>query len=137
MKSIIDGENFKGKQKRVVIVHRWSGGPDNDWRPWLKDELEKICCEVFVPEMPDTEVPVIENQDSLVCTLCHCSHCFNELKSSRKNITPKTSLFIMREKTIIYMGISAKGYTKFFARKKNLVLRTLVKIHKNAIILAY
>jgi predicted alpha/beta hydrolase family esterase len=46
--------------KRVVIVHRWSGGPDDDWRPWLKRELEKLGYEVVVPTMPDTEVPVIE-----------------------------------------------------------------------------
>ena len=46
--------------KRVFIVHRWSGGPSDDWRPWLKSELEKLGYEVFVPEMPDTEVPVIE-----------------------------------------------------------------------------
>lgn len=45
--------------KRVFIIHRWSGGPNDDWRPWLKQELEKKGFEVFVPDMPDTEVPVI------------------------------------------------------------------------------
>jgi len=46
--------------KRVVIVHRWEGGSHDDWRPWLKTELEKIGYEVLVPDMPDTNVPVIE-----------------------------------------------------------------------------
>lgn len=46
--------------KRAIIVHRWSGGPKDDWRPWLKIELEKLGYEVQVPDMPDTEVPVIE-----------------------------------------------------------------------------
>ena len=46
--------------QRVFIVHRWSGGPNDDWRPWLKKKLEERGYEVFVPEMPDTEVPVIE-----------------------------------------------------------------------------
>ncbi len=46
--------------KRVIIVHRWSGGPNDDWQPWLKDELQKLGYEVLVPEMPDTDVPVIE-----------------------------------------------------------------------------
>lgn len=46
--------------KRVFIVHRWSGGPNDDWRPWLKKELEKLDYKVYVPEMPDTENPVIE-----------------------------------------------------------------------------
>ena len=42
------------------MVHRWSGGPQDDWRPWLKGELEKLDFKVSLPEMPDTEVPVIE-----------------------------------------------------------------------------
>lgn len=46
--------------KRVIIVHRWEGGSHNDWRPWLKTELEKMGYEVQVPDMPDTDVPVID-----------------------------------------------------------------------------
>lgn len=46
--------------KRVVIVHRWEGGSQDDWRPWLKTELEKMGFEVLVPDMPDNDVPVIE-----------------------------------------------------------------------------
>lgn len=46
--------------KRVIFVHRWSGGPLDDWRPWLKEELEKRGHEVLAPTMPDTETPIIE-----------------------------------------------------------------------------
>lgn len=46
--------------KRVIIIHRWEGGSHDDWRPWLKSELEKLGYEVQVPDMPDTDVPVIE-----------------------------------------------------------------------------
>jgi predicted alpha/beta hydrolase family esterase len=46
--------------KRIFLIHRWSGGPNDDWRPWLKTELEKLGYQVFVPEMPDTDTPVIE-----------------------------------------------------------------------------
>src|SRR3989344_8081593 len=46
--------------KRIFLVHRWSGGQADDWRPWLKLELEKLGHQVFIPEMPDTDVPVIE-----------------------------------------------------------------------------
>lgn len=46
--------------KRVFLVHRWSGGPNDDWRPWIKAELEKLGFEVIAPSMPDTETPVIE-----------------------------------------------------------------------------
>src|SRR3989344_1562481 len=45
--------------KRVFIIHRWSGGPNDDWRPWLKGELEKLKFKVFVPEMPDRDTPVM------------------------------------------------------------------------------
>jgi len=46
--------------KRVFIVHRWEGGSQDDWRPWLKSELEQKGFEVTVPDMPDTQTPVIE-----------------------------------------------------------------------------
>ena len=46
--------------KRIFIIHRWSGGPDDDWRPWLTAELQKRGYEVVVPAMPDTDTPVIE-----------------------------------------------------------------------------
>ncbi len=46
--------------KRVIIVHRWSGGEADDWRPWLKAELEKSGYEVIVPSMPDRDEPIIE-----------------------------------------------------------------------------
>ncbi len=45
---------------RIIIVHRWGGGAEDDWRLWLKGELEKLGHEVLVPAMPETETPVIE-----------------------------------------------------------------------------
>lgn len=45
---------------RVILVHRWSGGPQDDWRPWLARELEVRGYEVLNPEMPDRDMPVIE-----------------------------------------------------------------------------
>ncbi len=46
--------------KRVIIVHRWEGGSHDDWRPWIKTGLENMGYEVIVPDMPDTDVPVIK-----------------------------------------------------------------------------
>lgn len=46
--------------KRVFLIHRWEGKPDDVWFPWLKQELEKRGFEVFAPAMPDTDEPRIE-----------------------------------------------------------------------------
>lgn len=46
--------------KRVIVVHGWGGGSTDNWLPWLKSELEKLGHEVLVPDMPDTDSPVIE-----------------------------------------------------------------------------
>ena len=47
--------------KRVFIVHGWAGHPSEIWFPWLKKELEQKGFEVFVPQMPDTNNPRINN----------------------------------------------------------------------------
>ena len=47
-------------QKRVFIVHRWGGSPDEPLYKWLKLELEKSGFEVVVPKMPNLEEPEIE-----------------------------------------------------------------------------
>ena len=47
-------------QKRVFIIHGWSGHPENAWFPWIKNELEKREFEVYVPAMPDSDNPKIE-----------------------------------------------------------------------------
>lgn len=45
--------------KHVVIVHGWKGRPETNWKPWLKDELEKSGnSTVDVPAMPHSEHPV-------------------------------------------------------------------------------
>jgi predicted alpha/beta hydrolase family esterase len=43
--------------KRAIIVHCWEGYPDYCWYPQTKKELEAAGFEVFVPEMPETEMP--------------------------------------------------------------------------------
>lgn len=45
--------------KRVFIIHGWGGDSKGHWLPWLKTELEKKGYQVAVPDMPNTEVPVI------------------------------------------------------------------------------
>lgn len=47
--------------KRVFIIHGWDGYPEEGWFPWLKKELEAKGFEVFVPQLPEAEIPRISN----------------------------------------------------------------------------
>jgi len=46
-------------KNRVFVIHGWGGGPDRDWMPWITKELQDKRYEVIMPQMPDTNVPVI------------------------------------------------------------------------------
>ncbi|MFO7566907.1 MAG: alpha/beta hydrolase [Enhygromyxa sp.] len=48
--------------ERIVIVPRWSGGPDHDWYPWIRRELagSHPQLRVDVVELPNRDAPVIE-----------------------------------------------------------------------------
>ncbi len=45
----------------AVIVHGSFGCPAENWFPWLKEELEKLGCTVFVPRFPTPEKQNLKN----------------------------------------------------------------------------
>ncbi len=45
---------------KIILVHGWDGGPDKNWLPWLRKELEAQRHEVLAPLLPITEEPRIE-----------------------------------------------------------------------------
>ena len=47
--------------KRVLIIHGWGGSPNEPMLQWLKTKIEQNGWEAVLPEMPDTENPVIED----------------------------------------------------------------------------
>jgi len=45
----------------IFIIHGAYGGPEENWFSWLKSELEKLDCRVFVPKFPTPENQSLEN----------------------------------------------------------------------------
>lgn len=45
----------------IFIIHGAYGNPEENWFPWLKSELEKLDCKVFVPKFPTPENQSLEN----------------------------------------------------------------------------
>lgn len=45
----------------IFIIHGAFGYPNENWFPWLKKELEKLCCKVFVPEFPTPKNQTLNN----------------------------------------------------------------------------
>ncbi|MDE2001872.1 MAG: serine hydrolase family protein, partial [Patescibacteria group bacterium] len=61
-KSDADYKTWRGDNKpmkRVFIVHGWGGSPFTEWIPWLRTKLDDAGYSVFVPEMPNSDVPEI------------------------------------------------------------------------------
>lgn len=56
--------------KKTIIIHRWGGNPNSDWYPWIKKELEASESVVFIPEMPNTEEPKINEWISKITEIC-------------------------------------------------------------------
>jgi predicted alpha/beta hydrolase family esterase len=44
-------------KQRVFSIHGWEGTPNEGWRPWLANELDKEGFKSIVPTMPDTDHP--------------------------------------------------------------------------------
>ena len=48
--------------KTALLLHWWWGHSEENWLPWLKKELESKAFETFVPNLPNTDKPDIEEQ---------------------------------------------------------------------------
>ncbi len=55
MQNFISCFNCTVTMTTVFIIHGSYGHPKENWFPWLKSELEKLGCKVFVPKFPTPE----------------------------------------------------------------------------------
>ncbi len=55
--------------KRVFIIHGWGANPERVRLQWLKKELNKRGFEIFVPAMPNTDEPKIEEWVNFLSSL--------------------------------------------------------------------
>lgn len=45
----------------IIMIHGAYGNPDENWFPWLKEELEKIGHKVFIPKFPTPEDQTLDS----------------------------------------------------------------------------
>lgn len=55
--------------KRVFIIHQWMADAQGDWYPWLAQQLKEKGYEVFLPQMPNQDNPIIEERVSFLDNL--------------------------------------------------------------------
>lgn len=84
----------------AFIIHGAYGNPNENWFPWLKQELEKLGCSAIVPSFPTPKGQTLENwmktfqdyeelvhQDSiLIGHSLGCAFILNFLDKTRKRV---------------------------------------------------
>lgn len=48
--------------KNATILHGTGSHPNSFWHPWLKENLENLGYEVWLPQLPNTEHPTLKEQ---------------------------------------------------------------------------
>jgi leucyl-tRNA synthetase len=56
--------------KRFVFLHDKGGSSQTSFRPWLKEKLERLGYEVQAPDLPNTDVPIDEEQMEFAAQHC-------------------------------------------------------------------
>jgi predicted alpha/beta hydrolase family esterase len=93
---------------KAVIFHGTGGNPNGNWFPWLKNELEKLGNEVYVPELPtpdnqsvdswckatQEQVPFIYDSDTILIGHSLGAVWVLESLSRRRSEPVKASFFV-------------------------------------------
>lgn len=57
---IIYCDNCAKQKPKVLLLHGVYGHAEENWFPWLRSQLEREGCTVFVPQLPNAEAPTPE-----------------------------------------------------------------------------
>ena len=47
--------------KKALLLHGWEADSKSNWLPWLREKLEKKWYKVFVPNLPESHSPILED----------------------------------------------------------------------------
>ncbi len=47
--------------KKALLLHGWEADSQSNWLPWLKTQLETKWYKVFVPNLPESHSPILED----------------------------------------------------------------------------
>ena len=48
--------------KTSLILHGWWGDSKNSWFPWLSESLNSRIHDIYIPNLPSTNNPILEEQ---------------------------------------------------------------------------
>ena len=52
--------------KNAIILHGTGNNPEGNWFRWLESELQKLGYEVWLPQLPDAELPDAQKYNQLL-----------------------------------------------------------------------
>jgi len=52
--------------KKALLLHWWGSNSDDNWLPWLQKELNSRFFDVYTPNLPNTEKPILKEQEEYI-----------------------------------------------------------------------
>lgn len=52
--------------KTALILHWWGWSSNENWLPWLQKELNSKAFDVYIPNLPNTNSPILEEQEQYI-----------------------------------------------------------------------